>query len=113
MEISAGDALFGLLEDNRIVRHRIHFNFHFGFHIGNGILTGAMYLGNAAQGVAILHADLPLSGDIAAALQQVPENGCSFSLPIMRTDLVHPGVQRVQHAAIGFKAQRRCNIRHL
>ena len=111
MEIASGDSFHRLLKNNGIIGHSIHFNFHLGFDIGNRIRAGSVHLGYATQGITVLNPKLSLTSHISAFEQQFTKIGRRLHLPVMGTDRMNPGIQRILHAPIGFKAQSCCNIR--
>ena len=71
-----------------------------------------MNLGRTAQGVPVLNPNLPLPGHIPASLQELSQHPGCLQLTPMGTDGMHPLIQRIHNALMGFKAQGCGNICH-
>ena len=113
MEVAAGNPRMVVLKDERVVCHRVNLNIHLVSHIVYRILAGAVNLRTAAQGIGILHADLPLSCGIFASLQKSEKISRRSHLTFVRADLVNSRIQRVHHPILSLKAESCRDVRHL
>ena len=85
-------------EYQRIVRSRVEFPLHDASAILRSVPAGAVHLGNAAQGVRVLHPLLALARGQAGALQKLPKRGGAGFLARLAPQLMDTRVVRVRDA---------------
>ena len=112
MEVPAGEHGLVLGEDQRIVGAGVELHGEHAAKVVDGVVTGAVHLGGAAQGVGVLHA---VAKDVrfgdAAALRQGEDAGGRGDLTRMRPRRVDARIEGGARAAQGLDTKRRDDVR--
>ena len=110
MEVAAGEDVPVVRENQRVVGDGIDLRLNHLADIVVGHAAGPVDLGQAAQGVGILHPGLALVDRQPAALQDLPEVGCHVYLSLVGANGLNTGVVGIDNALQGVNGERGGNV---
>ncbi|MPN33118.1 hypothetical protein SDC9_180601 [bioreactor metagenome] len=105
MEVSAGNDRLVIQKQQRVVGDGIQLDLNLAPHILQRIADSAVELGNAAQGVGILHTVLLTVVQNLGTCQEPAHVGCHQHLTLLAADGVNAGIKRVAKAGERFEVQ--------